>query len=267
MINAEDDVFIDVGSSCTRDEAVIKLLGWRRGAVQKIQEDSNDPIEQLFQPGSRIESLSDRLQTMRNAAREALLDASELPDFDDSKFIEMTYSVDRITALARRAAEYLADISEETSKGEQSELLIDRYETDATRMVHLTRRSLDRWATKRYGLSIDEPDFRYTTSNPADVTQTNVQRSNDEDGNPSADTKEKNLYVTLALLADCFANATPGGTLKSGDTPNALEIAKRLVKRLGERGGASIGGQAEETVRKRISEAEKILRMKLEGRL
>ena len=134
-------------------------------------------------------------------------------------------------------------------------------------MVYLTLRSLDRWATKRYGFSIDEPDLRYTTSIPADVTQPNGQQLDDDDGKLSADTKEKNLYVTLALLADCFANSIAGGALRSGDTPNALEIAKRLVKRLSERGGSAVSGQAEETVRKRISEAEKILRMKLEGRL
>ena len=95
MINAEDDVFIDLRPSCTRDEAAIKLLGWRRGVVQKIQEGISDPIEQLFQPGSRIESLSDRLQHMRDAAREAALDASVSQNFGSAEYFSMTEAVEK----------------------------------------------------------------------------------------------------------------------------------------------------------------------------
>ena len=45
MINPEDEVIDDLRTSCTRDEAVIKMFGWMQGPIHKIDRATNDPLE------------------------------------------------------------------------------------------------------------------------------------------------------------------------------------------------------------------------------
>ena len=68
MINAEDEVTIDLRRSCTREEAAIKILGWMRGPIQKVASETDDPLNSLLNNGKFNSPLTDLLQKEREAA-------------------------------------------------------------------------------------------------------------------------------------------------------------------------------------------------------
>ena len=74
MINAEDDIIVNLRTSCTKDEAVAMLLGWLRGPIKprniQISEDGLS-LDQLPFLQSLEGSLQDQLQELVDAASQA----------------------------------------------------------------------------------------------------------------------------------------------------------------------------------------------------
>ena len=98
MINAEDEVTIDLRRSCTREEAAIKILGWMRGPIQKVASETDDPLNSLLNNGKFNSPLTDLLQKEREAARQDMLDAVDA-GVDTTVFINKEYSVKRLDEL------------------------------------------------------------------------------------------------------------------------------------------------------------------------
>jgi hypothetical protein len=69
-------------------------------------------------------------------------------------FLDKDFAVRRFDALTIDAATYLADINDELAKGGASALRIDSMATAKSGVVHISLRSLDDWASRRYGISI-----------------------------------------------------------------------------------------------------------------
>ncbi|NJD24551.1 MAG: hypothetical protein FIB06_03995 [Betaproteobacteria bacterium] len=90
---------------------------------------------------------------MREAARQDLLDAVEA-GVSTYMYLDKDFAVRRFDALTMDAARYLADIDDELAKGGASALRIDSMATARTGIVHISLRSLDDWASRRYGISI-----------------------------------------------------------------------------------------------------------------
>lgn len=156
MINAEDEVHYDLRTSCTRDEAVAKLLGWMRGPLRSRHlpvTGHSDSATDLPHLDSLNGSLEQTLGAMRETARQDLLDAVEV-GVSTYVFLAKDFAVKRFDALATDAATYLADIDDELAKGDASALRTDSMATAKSGVVHITLRSLDDWASRRYGMSI-----------------------------------------------------------------------------------------------------------------
>jgi hypothetical protein len=258
MINAEDEVTIDLRRSCTREEAAIKILGWMRGPIQKVASETDDPLNSLLNNGKFNSPLTDLLQKEREAARQDMLDAVDA-GVDTTVFINKEYSVKRLDELIYRVTDYLDDIDDELAKTDQSALRIDQITTEKTATEHISLRSLDAWARSKYGISI-RGEWEPTQPQESFASQPNNQPQ--PDGTISEndlETREKNLFVTLALLAKVLADAVPGGTLRSGGDFNSSAIAKRVFSEASKTGDR-FTGQSEEAVRKRLDKAKKILR-------
>jgi hypothetical protein len=156
MINAEDEIYYDLRTSCTCDEAVAKLLGWMRGPIRRRHlsvTEHSDSVTDLPHLDSLNGSLQQTLEEMRETARQDLLDAVEA-GVSTYVFLDKDFAVRRFDALTIDAATYLADINDELAKGGASALRIDSMATAKSGVVHISLRSLDDWASRRYGISI-----------------------------------------------------------------------------------------------------------------
>jgi len=120
MINSEDEILINLETSCTKDVAVAKLLGWMQGPIRtrivKITE-CGIPSDQLqFMPNFEG-ALHPFLDEMRESARQAFARSIEADDAVEvlNKNIEAVEFWDK---TIRMASSYLLDIDDEIAKND-----------------------------------------------------------------------------------------------------------------------------------------------------
>jgi hypothetical protein len=200
--------------------------------------------------------------SLRDAAREALIEAAEKYSSDDTSSYDLRdkeEAVIRCDDLLRKAAAYLRDIEDEISKGDSSELKIDRRATEKTAETHLTLNSVDRWAKAKYGISIiDHPSTLSLDQNTAAINNNLAEPARDIKGGLSK-TKADNLYTTFALLLEAFCLKFP--TYTSNGDINVSATADHLSKQ-SEIAGKPIQGQSSESIKGHIEEALKVKKSK-----
>lgn len=268
MITAADDIVLDTRTTCTKDEAVAKLLGWMQGEIRLRYihlTDSGISADQLPHLHSLEGSLADLLSEFRRAARSELIEAFEAdaaPEILDQKELAVSEWAEKI----KKAGKYFRDIDDELAKGDESVLKVDDKASEETGTLQIRLSSLETWATKRYGISVLGSDVEQL----ADSHQ-NEQSSVDEE-EPSADggldkQKADNLFISLAFLVDAFAQTAEA--YRSGDRPNVIAISKRIeaVAKAANKNVEIPVGQGFEVIRKRITEAMKRKNKKLSGEI
>ncbi|MBK9246112.1 MAG: hypothetical protein IPM30_14960 [Burkholderiales bacterium] len=155
----EPERLVDLRPSCTRDEAIAKLLGWRRGPLVPKYFDVNIDgvrVDQIPLLLSTEMPLHEQLAAIREAARRDLLTAAE-GDVAPGELDEKESALAVVDELIKKARTYSVHIEDEFAKGADSALRIDAAATSESGEEHITLASLDRWARERYaGLSIFE---------------------------------------------------------------------------------------------------------------
>jgi hypothetical protein len=256
MINSEDEILVDFRTSCTSEEAVAKMLGWMQGYTRpksiRITEHGT-PADQLSSMQSLGGSLQDQLLELREAARLEFVKAAELgAAFEVIQGKEK--AVIECDAMINRAASYLLDIDDEIAKGDASELRIDHSATKNSGVVHITLRSLDRWATKNYGISVTGPLQKFggqLANDRPDERQDEVSEAN---GGLGA-TSTRHLHTTFAFLVEAFSK-TATKYHKGDGSPNVMAIAEFLEGAAKESAKAPpMDGQGREAIKKRIAKA------------
>ena len=254
MINPEDEIVTDLRTSCSKDEAVAKILGWMQGPIRhkyiKVTE-HGIPVEQLPTMHSLDGTLKEHLEDIYEAARQALFKAAETnPSFEN---IEEKYEeLSNCAELINTAASYLIDIDDEIVKGDLSEIRIDQTATRETGTTQLTLKSLDQWTRKSYGISVISP--RKTDADIA-ISPEQVGLSGESDAASKGGlsrTKANNLITTLSLLVNAFALTAP--KYMNNGKPNVKNIADHLA---GLAAPQQLTGQKAEAIKDRIEEALK----------
>lgn len=263
MINPEDEIVADLRPSCTKEEAVAKLLGWMQGTIRPryIQiTEQGIPADQLPHLQNLETSLEELLLEQRAAVREDLLKAAEADAADDVLEAKEN-AVTQCDELIRKAASYMHDIGDEIAKGEISRLRVDQSATVETGVVHITLKSLDAWAKAEYEISILDPSTPVSSGSPEQKTAPN---SDDTDPNGGLSrVKAEHLYATLAFFVEDFSTKAPGYRLPDG-RPNVAAIAKRVSELATTANGKQpLQGQKAEAIKDRIEKALRIRREKL----
>lgn len=253
MINPEDEILVDFRTSCTKEEAVGKLLGWMQGPIRKKYVEVNEQgisSDQLPFIHSLDGSLQEQLIELREAARMDFLKAVEEEAAHDVAQAKEE-SVIEYDKLIKKAAKYLMEIEDEIAKGETSRLRVDQSTTEKLGIVHITLKSLDQWSQKNYNITILD---QFSTNPISENSQVN-EAAKDE----LSKTKAENLYTTFAFLVEAFASSSKGEAYRHADKrPNATTIAEHLEKLALEASGGSLKGQSKESIRKLIKEALRI---------
>ncbi len=219
MIDAEDEALIDTRSSCTREQAVIKLLGWMRGPVLKRVirlVDGVIPDSELPHYRFSDESLDEFLTERRERASIAFHNSVASGTYSQADLVALEDEVGKCDALIEKAAIYHRDIADDLADTATGTLRVDADETARHGTLHITLNSLDRWARKKYGISIYDTLTSHESKDDLNYTPT-VEVDPDEGGDVSSPkssddlgpVKSRNLIRTLKLLLSAFEGKPP----------------------------------------------------------
>ena len=272
MITAADEISIDFSTSCTRDEAVAKLLGWMRGPIRRKYINvtiDGIPEEQLPYLNKLDEPVADQLLEQRQSAQRRLASAFENDEGEDI-LTELEGKVEHWDREIHRAAKYFRDIDDELAKGDQSELRIDQESTIKTGVTHVAISALEQWAKKRDAIVMDTSSFTITNSYPS-AEIGSVLPTEDGTGRKGwlSPVKADGLYLTLAVLLDAFVEMAvpeylhPIPQLKKVLHPDGRWVVQTLASFLEDRAAkandrALCDGQLAEAIKDRIERAMKV---------
>ena len=267
MINPEDDVFVDLSTSCSQDVAVMKILGWSRGPILRrkilMTEDGISEDQMPFIPLSEI-SLTEQLMEMRATARKDLIIAAENREPDDV-LEAREKAVQRYDDLIRRAHEFSLDITDALNGEGPPGLGLDQLRSQVAGEPFITLRSLDRWAKATYGISISDSSPR--SAPPEESLSSIDQVSVPDNTGTSGIGNSDSLAVTFAFLAEAYAKKHPQTLLRPDQSVNVAAFSKELAEIISSATQRNPPrGQGDEAIRKRLTESLSIKNQKLQAR-
>lgn len=277
MSSLGSEVNIDLSTSCTKQQAVMKLLGWSKDIFTSTQiyvSETGLWLDQLPSISHHTLNLEDELKQLHEIARQEYLQAfppeAFTTDFDPEKHIESAdvfekliekqEALEEVKALIVRARKFAMDIDEELDKGERSLLRTDTAATQKSGVTHITLRSLERWkdvfyAAKSKGATelvqplseLGDPELMAQLSKSVPE---NAKRVGDSD---------VSLYITLAFAVEAIAEKLGSPYGGKGEAPVIKQIAELIAgKYQSEDGTPMIRGQGLEMIRKRLALAMKL---------
>ena len=254
MINPEDDIYIEPRTSCTKDEAIAKLLGWMQGDIRrKFTNLSFDGItEESLQHMHTLEgSIWNLLTEQRANAQLAYSDAFDAQATEEFLY-EKEKDILKWQEIISKAKSYQRDIDDELAKGSESALRIDKLISDESGLTHISLSSLDSWTLKEYGISTEN------YLNPKAVEPDYISDVRDEKGRLT-NTSINSLFLTLGVLINAFVDVRKDLAKKDTNKPIVSELAIFLSDRAKPYGKLKpIRGQNDERIKDRIEEAMKI---------
>lgn len=282
-----DQIIIDLRTTCSKDEAAAKLLGWLRGPIHpkyiqittsEVQKKKNEEQNPATLDGlhdslpyriseaqlKNLHSLDCTLAGSLNAQLLELHDAALL-EFDDAMVepdLEVkANAVEYWKNQIRRAAAYLRDIDDELANGDESELKVDKKASKKAEVPQILLSSLDRWAKKKYNFSIFD-DVK------SDISEIAILDDVHEDFSEDGTLKKvyaDNLLFTLALFVEAFSKTAT--RYHKEDGPVVIAIAKKMEELAKEANGGSDvpTGQKHGAIKLRITEAMKRKKKILSG--
>ena len=151
-------------TSCNKEDAVAKLLGWLQGPVcQDLTEpEYGFSLQQLKYMGTLIYSLPEHLTDLRNQAlwKTDDLIAEKASEEEVDKAINEVLDIED---LMKRANLFMIEIEDELSKGDASLLRVDPITTEDQDEIHITIKSFDTWARKTFDIAIlDKTSIHYS---------------------------------------------------------------------------------------------------------
>lgn len=221
IMNPETDVIINIQTSCTRDEAVAKLLGWSRGRYfpRSVQVTEHGIDEVDLEKVAQFEgAVQEQLAAIYEKARSELIDAAEAGESHET-LSNLEGKVRECRDLVDKAAEFFLDLDDELSSPET--LRIDCMRTERDGQTYVTLRSLAEWSQQKYGIDI-------TKAPVTDGEQSDVAAPEPEKYSGRAADLTDIDRVNLALAALIKVVAKTSAFSKGEGDPNIMAIAIKM---------------------------------------
>ncbi len=263
MSALNDEGIPNLRASYTVDEAVARLIGWLRSPISRkyIQVTEHGVSADQMVHMAKLEwSLDEALNDQRESAR-AALQAARQRGARASTRAKLVTQLNEAEELIGKARAYRQDLVDAINR-ESDVFIVDREETKRSGLTHYTARSLDDWASSKYGRQCSSHDLATVDVLASESTDAGSQDAGDSKL-PMSKTALASLLVTFAVVVEDLSEQLTG--LQAGGRPNAKAIAERVVKRLTSRPHGPAAGQGSEAVRKRIGAALKELDKYLRG--
>lgn len=256
MLPMSEDFLIDLSSSCTKEQAVLRLLGWGAETIKKKYIKMNHAghvVTGMKEISPTTIDLHELLTETYQGALQRFEDAVPKDATEDEmeKVInEHGPRIEEAESFVQEAHSYLMDITDELAKHD-SELRIDQDATAKVGSTCITIRSLEEWAGKRYR----KPEVSSTSENekppgpPDDLLDTKNK------GN-------KSFLLTLGLAVRALAGAK-GDKYGTTEDPNIAQISILLSELADELENVNkpLHGQGEQSIRGKIMTANKHLKL------
>lgn len=192
MINLDDEVILNFDESCTKQEAVAKMLGWMRGHRRLKYVELNKfrtGVEAKYLPyiNQLLFPVEEQLAALREVAWHELMDVGDAmvaakESGDDIgcanlelKCTEKFEALEQCDRDIESAVNYLHAINQEISKGAESSLIVDELATKESGELHFTISSFDLWARKNLGKSISDVQPQLPESSISSTKQSTLK--------------------------------------------------------------------------------------------
>lgn len=256
MISPEDDFIIDLSASCTKDQAVLRLMGWGVDAIYKkyipVSHDGSLAIKSEKIYSSEI-TLNGVLSDIYREALKAYSDdvSSMEADEDIEEILELRYpKIEEAEALIDKARGYLLDIVDELSKGELSRLRLDKRCSEKNGEDFITIKSLDEWYGETHEKSREAVNGLINKNEIIHPKITEVSKGGKADNS---------LHITLALVAELYAKKS-GTACWHNDSMNVKSVADAICTHGSKLVGKdqNLQDQGMESIRSRLTKANSL---------
>ena len=256
MLPMSEDFLIDLSPSCTKEQAVLRLLGWGTETIKKKYIKMNHAGQVVTDMKEISPTTIDLHELLTETYQEALHRFEDAvpkdPTEDEMEQIinEHGPRIEEAEAFVEEAHNYLIDITDELAKHD-SALRIDQDATTKFGSTYITIRSLEEWASKRYRKpeSFSTSENQKSSGAPDDILDSNNK------GNRS-------FLLTLGLAGRALAGVKGNGYGTTED-PNISRISSllsELADKL-ENTNKPFHGQGEASIRSRIRQANNQLKL------
>lgn len=258
MNTNEDDFILDLSASCTKDQAVMRMLGWGLLTMypKQVHLMANGTLKEdsklVYRPDF---SLNELLSEIYRDAKNAYLNSvpvNATADKANALLEKALPAIERAEAMIENARSYMLDIVDELAKGDASGLRLDKESTLKNAEEYITIRSLDEWCAAKY--QIIEETERVALEDDPSMGALNKPVS-------EMSKTEIGLYTVLGLMTEAYAKEL-GETYynKLGEVnikQTAIAVAEYADTYL--ENDKHFPGQSFATVKARLSAAEKCL--------
>jgi hypothetical protein len=250
------NLLLEFKKSCTKREAVARLLGWMTGPVYDDQDSAESSEGFLYESDLvYVNCLNDTLEntfldlieTLQHELDEASANAT------DGVIKKKEAALNECIAKIYKVESYLIAIEEELCKGESSVLKIDQEATRKTGIPHIMLGSFDRWAREKYGITI----LQSTEPRSLNNNQLKNTKGSSSQNKGLGPAKSENLYATLAFLVDALSQLNTD--YQSAGEPIVSTIAEYIEEvARNANNGEKLSGQSKEAIKDRIEEAIRV---------
>lgn len=260
MISEPENFQLNLSASCTREQAVLRLLGWGTKTIYPtylelpVTEDglALQDTKQIYGPEIGLEKFLDGVyRDARAAYAERVSEHSTDEQIKDALRTKW-YLIEEAELLIERARGYLIDIVDELAKGDASALRVDHDTTQKTGIQHLTIKSLDEWSLSQY----PKPG--------TDDSTAAIALSDAVEDSPSK--KYRSLYITMHFLVQEYARRAGTACWSDTEGVNVKAVSKKLeaVADAQCKPDSGYPGQKQKSIEKRIADAEREWRVNQE---
>ncbi len=256
MLNPKEPVVVRLQTSCTEEEAVEKLLGWRQGPIRRqhtLITKHGVPEEMLQYSHSLGGSLEQQLEDIYEKAQ-----IDWIKSVNAKASIKVRQKLKSVVAqkneLIVQAEKYKQAIEEELNKGEDSILKVHKKATADSGITHITLKSLDRWAQQKYGKSVLNPTASKLMEEKVGGPVVSPEYNEVTPKGGMSKTLADNLLTSFAFLVEALAESASGyrgdkGPIVSAIATRVNELAKKA------NGNEELGGQSVEAIQDRVEAA------------
>ena len=255
--NPLDNHLLDTNTTCNKEEAIAKMLGWLRSPLRFDPQEiriGNITIEEMPYLHELKHDVDEYLTMFREEAAENFFNI----DNDASASVETKQKATEALAnchyLIDVAAIYRCALEDELIKESGSRLRIHKASSESNNQLHITLKSLFDWANEEFELDIFENIPNIPLENLAANKDVSIT-INDEKG--LSKVKADNLYKSFAILIHAFINTSTNRSKyllngKLNKAALAVAISDHAVQL------ELSSGQGDESIKDRIEEAFKI---------
>ena len=217
-------VALDIKVSCNLDDAVAKMLGWLSSptSLENILIDEYGISEEkLIALDTLVYPLEDHLLELLESAKERAYQVFADENATEEIKNQVIDDIEKYEAKINKAKLYKLAIDEELSKGDESELIIDKTASEKHGETYIKIINLDRWARKCYGISLlEKPN---SLSKEPEQLQNSGKKSNTTPANRVIAEPQRSDALRVEIIK----------IIKTMDNPSPTKVMNALRSNIG----------------------------------